>query len=596
MRKRLIKLIGPEAYNINIYTFHSFCNKIIQENPETFSEHDELRPVDDLERLDFFMQLIDSWPNDHRLKKLKGDPNHAINGLKELFGLMKSEGWSSDYILNKVNQYISELPLKEGFYYKRANKNKEIQAGDPNHKKITETIKKLERLQAAARAFDDFSELMKIGGRYDFADMLLWVLKALDTDQNLLANLQEQYQFILVDEYQDTNGAQNDLLFHLCGDVQEEPNIFVVGDDDQAIYRFQGASLSNILEFGDRLQQGLHTVVLKNNYRSSNDILSAADVLIEHNIERLSQGTISFDKKLVAAGDHNSTYEAGVLIGDFESETEELLGVQYYVENLLQKGVNPKEIAILFKARKNVQPLVKYFISERIPHDIKKINNVLTDGFIEKLLEILGYLQGEIESPFSAELSLFQILHFPWFHIQAIDMAHISLAIRNQEVKSWRTNLLDQTFLNASPLSDVEKINDAIILIENWIKIALNDTIQELFESILYSKPIFDYITNSGESFHYLKTANTFFNFIKERMDKTEGLKLSAFLATIDKMSHFDIALPLMKIDKTGDGVQLMTAHGSKGLEYEHVIIIGCNSKKWEEAPAPPPKFTYPDT
>ena len=596
MRKRLTKLIGPEAYNVNIHTFHGFCNKIIKENAEMFSEHEDLRPVDDLERLDFYIQLIDNWPVEHPLKKLKGDPYIAMSSLKELFNLMKSEGWSSTYIIQRVDQYISELPTREGFYYKRANKVKGIEKGDPHHGNIEKQIKKLDRLKAAAFAFDEFSELMAAGGRYDYADMILWVLNALNTNEDLLFNIQEQYQFILVDEYQDTNGAQNDLLFHICGELVDQPNIFVVGDDDQAIFRFQGANLSNILDFKDRLSDDLFTVVLKNNYRSSSDILIAADALIDHNNERLTKENSSLDKKLIAAGALNSTFEGGVLIGDFESETEELLGIQYYVESLLSAGVAAKEIAILFRKRSHVQPLIKYFIAERIAHDVKKINNILTDGFISKLITILRYIQDEIESPFTSDLSLFEILHYPWFHIPPLDIAHISVALRKEKNKNWRSHLANVEFIKARPLQAPERLLSASSLLEDWIKSGINDTLQTLFETIMYSKPIFNFILSSGEAFHYLKTANTFFTFIKDQTDKQETLELADFLSTIDKMSHYEIALPMMKIDKTGDGIQLMTAHGSKGLEFEHVIIIGCNSKKWEEAASPPPKFTYPDT
>ncbi len=595
MRKRLSRLIGAEAYNIHIHTFHGFCNQIILDYSELFSAHHDLRPVDDLERLNFYMELIDSWPNEHPLKKFKGDIYSSMKGLKELFKIIKSEGWTSDFIISRIDQYISELPGREGFYYKRANKKIGRQAGDPHTVNIAKRVKQLDRLKAAAHAFDEFSERMNKGGRYDYEDMILWVLNELRRNEDLLYDLKEQYQFILVDEYQDTNGAQNDILFLLCGQAEDQPNVFVVGDDDQAIYRFQGANLSNILNFEERLGANLFKVVLKNNYRSSDAILQAADVLIDHNNERLNKVDPAIDKKLYAAGP-NKTYQSGTLIGKFESETEELLAVQYYVEQLLQDGVDPAEIAIFFRKRAHVAPLIKYFITERIPYQVKKIDNVLTLPFILKLLSILRYIQSEKEQPLSNDFSLFEILHFDWFDIPSIDIAHLALNLRSRTNKNWRVLLADSEQWQEIPLSKKANLESFVRQMEQWIKIGVNGTIQELFENMIYSPAIFNYIQESGEIFHYLKSANTFFNFIKDQMDKQNLLTLGDFLEKVDRMTQYEIDLPEIKIEKAGYGIQLMTAHGSKGLEFEHVVVIGCNSKKWEEAKPPPPSFTYPDT
>jgi DNA helicase-2/ATP-dependent DNA helicase PcrA len=595
MRQRLTELIGPEAYNVNIYTFHGFCNQIILDYPDLFSEHDDLRPIDDLERLDLYIKLIDHWPVDHPLKRLKGDLYAAKKGLHQLFNLMKSEGWTSDFVINRIDQAIADLPTTEGFYYKRANKTRGIAANDPNQSKIDDQIKKYDRLKAGALAFDEFQALMKEAGRYDYADMILWVLDAIQTNEDLLADLQEQFQFFLVDEYQDTNGAQNDILFTLCGNLHDKPNVFIVGDDDQAIYRFQGANLSNILDFMDLLKADLFPVVLKDNYRSSNTILQAADDLVDHNEERLTKWNTNFTKKLVAAG-NNLTYTSGPLVGDFESETEELLAVQYYVEQLMQSGVEPNQIAILFRKRAHVEPLIKYFVNERIPHTVKKIDNILTDPFIVKLLTILRYIQSEIDHPLEGDFSLFEILHYDWFDIPSIDIAHLAVALQTHEIKNWRHFITHTEGWENLPLTAKDNLHAFVALMEGLIKTGINGTIQELFETLIYSKPIFNFITSSGESFHYLKMSNTLFNFIKDQMDKHHNFKLSEFLVILDKMVEYEIALPETKIDKTGDGIQLMTAHGSKGLEFEYVIVIGCNSTKWEAAKPPPPPFTYPPT
>ena len=144
----------------------------------------------------------------------------------------------------------------------------------------------MEKLRAAVNEFDRFQQLMRQKNRYDFDDMINWVIKAFEENKNLLANYQEQFQYILVDEYQDTSGTQNGLV-QLLINYWDKPNVFVVGDDDQSIYRFQGANVENMLEFAESYKNDLLTVVLTNNYRSTQPILDISKTLIERNEERL---------------------------------------------------------------------------------------------------------------------------------------------------------------------------------------------------------------------------------------------------------------------------------------------------------------------
>src|SRR5438045_7455853 len=127
MRKRLLQFIGPDAYKVNIYTFHAFCNEVIQENLSLF-EKTALDPVSDLEKIEFFRQLIDSFPKNHPLKRYRGDVSFEIHNLDKIFSTMKREGWSPLFINQKIDEYISDLPNREEFIYKR--KYREFNAGD----------------------------------------------------------------------------------------------------------------------------------------------------------------------------------------------------------------------------------------------------------------------------------------------------------------------------------------------------------------------------------------------------------------------------------------------------------------------------------
>src|SRR5678815_186960 len=118
MRKRLLSFIGPDAYKVNLYTFHAFCNDVIQENLSLF-EKTSLDPVSDLEKIELYKQLIDAFPKNHPLKRYRGDVYFEINNLQSLFSTMKREGWTPVFINQRINQYIAELPTRDEFIYKR---------------------------------------------------------------------------------------------------------------------------------------------------------------------------------------------------------------------------------------------------------------------------------------------------------------------------------------------------------------------------------------------------------------------------------------------------------------------------------------------
>ncbi len=144
------------------------------------------------------------------------------------------------------------------------------------------------KLLAGVSEYQRYDARMKKGGHYDYDDMITWVLKAFRENEEILRKYQERYQYILVDEFQDTSGSQNELLKFLLN-YWDTPNVFVVGDDDQSIFKFQGANMENILDFAGDYVNTLKTVVLKHNYRSNQNILDISKVLIENNREWLTQ-------------------------------------------------------------------------------------------------------------------------------------------------------------------------------------------------------------------------------------------------------------------------------------------------------------------
>ena len=283
MRNRLMQFLGPDAYNVSIHTYHSFCNSVIRENAREFSDLRELQNTSDLETLDIITKLIDQMPLDHPLARNKGEQYYDWKNFKSFFSSMKQENWTVEQIEASIEEYKELLLSDPEYQYKRATKGNPV--GSPKMDTINGILKKYESLPHAAILLDKYNQLLAEVNRIDFNDSILWVIRKFKENQDLLYQYQERFQYILADEYQDTNGTQNELLF-LLSNYDEKPNLFIVGDDDQAIYRFQGANMSNILDF--KTKYNPIEIVLNQNYRSNQPILDSAMQLIDFNVERLS--------------------------------------------------------------------------------------------------------------------------------------------------------------------------------------------------------------------------------------------------------------------------------------------------------------------
>jgi len=287
MQERLQSFIGMEARKIDVYTFHAFCNEFIQNHPDDFNML-EWQPLSELEACELMEEVIKGLDPNHALYRGKGDQFYNVKDLLGLNKIMKKERLTGDQIKQEINDYMSRVKNGQvpGFVYQR--KTGTNQKGALKQDKIQDEEDKFKRTLGAIDVIEKYNELLKQRKRYDYEDMINWVIDLFKEKPWILQDCWERYQFILVDEYQDTNGSQNELLYLLTD--YDQPNVMVVGDDDQAIYRFQGANVENMKAFVDRFRnQRLGVVVLEENYRSTQDILDAANRLINNNQDRLIQ-------------------------------------------------------------------------------------------------------------------------------------------------------------------------------------------------------------------------------------------------------------------------------------------------------------------
>ncbi len=599
MRKRLLQFIGPDAYKVNIYTFHAFCNDVIQENLSLF-EKTALDPISDLERIELFKQLIDAFPKSHPLKRYRGDVYFEINNLHSLFSTMKKEGWTPAFINQRIDEYLAAISTREEFIYKR--KYKDFLPGDLKKDKIEEQKEKMEKLRAAVNEFDTFQQMMRKRSRYDFDDMINWVIRAFEENKNLLANYQEKYQYMLVDEYQDTSGTQNRIV-ELLINYWDKPNVFVVGDDDQSIYRFQGANVENMLSFADNYKASLLTVVLTNNYRSTQPILDISKTLINRNMERLVTQLAGLSKDLLSSNLRINQLTNQPFITEYENQQQEMIAITLQLQQLLQNGISPGRIGVIYKENKYGEELTKYCKLLSIPVYSKRKQNILEIPLAQKIILVLRYLAAEHDTPYGGDEMLFEMLHFDWFNIPAIEIAKLSIEAADKKFGENKTSIRQLLTEKAkTPAKDLfsvsfnEGLKNASALMEKLIKDVPNATLQVLFENIIREAGVLNNIMQSADKLWLMQVLTGLFDFIKDETHRQPLMTLQGLVNIIDLMEKEDIPLPLVQVSGSDKGINLLTAHGSKGLEFEYVFFAGCNASSWEKKRKPGGGYSLPDT
>ena len=594
MRTRLLEFIGPVAHDIHIFTFHAFCNYVIKSNSDHFFEYSNYDLVSDLEKYQILRKMIDELPLDNPLKRLSGKVYYSLYMISSVIEDMKKENWNYGQIETAVKSYLEEIisDPKYGFIYKR--KYRQYNAGDVKEAAYEKEKNKKEKILACAKLKEVYTKKLHDINRFDYQDMLTWVHDAFEKNETLLQFYQERYQYILVDEFQDTSGIQSELLSDLTG-YWERPNVFVVGDDDQSIFKFQGANITNIINFNEQYQKYLDLVVLDENYRSSPQILSTAYALIDQNEERLSKQLPGLNKNLIASGDEKNNPDKP-RITTFPNEIQEEIGLVLEIKKQLDAGTEAHNIAVLFRNNKDVEDIAHILRKLGIGYNQKRKVNILHEVFIQEILNLLKFIITEKNRPGQSEHIIFEILHYPFFQIRAKDIGKLTLLKRQDRNLKWMDLLGDSQLLQDIGLSDEKPFIHFHDVIYSLISASASQTLQLFFEQVLQETGLMDQLLRSKEKAWKLEMLRTLFDFLKEEHNKNPKLTIESWLEMLDLMMEENISLPIQRIFKNENGINLSTAHGSKGLQFDHVFIIKANTNHWEKKKGANNKPRYPFT
>jgi DNA helicase-2/ATP-dependent DNA helicase PcrA len=555
MRKRLVSIIGTPGYRVNIYTFHGFCNDLIQDNPESFSHLIASEAATELDQIAIVEAFLQQSEEIHLLRPF-GDPMYYVKPALAAISDLKQEGIT-------VEKFAQALEREEADFEKITDLYHEKGAHKGRMKSIYEKQQKqLEKNKELLLIYKAYQEGLRAKHFYDFNDMLLEVIGMMEKDSDFLLRLQEQYQYFLVDEHQDTNAAQNRIVEFLCN-YYENPNLFVVGDEKQAIYRFQGASLENFLYF-KKLYPEAMLIHLTDNYRSSQTILDASGSLME--IE--GAGGV----RLIAKAGHKEERVKVIEAKDFYSE---YYAIGEDVQKKLGRGSVGSEISILGKENKDLLPFVDVFERLNIPYVIESNQNLLADNAIQKLILLFRTIQN-----IGSDELLTRAMHIDCLGIHPVDIYRLIQAAKEKKVSVWEM-LSQMSGEKENKFENLEKVLEFYLLLLRWKKIGYNERFDFLFKSVVDESGFLRTILARKHAIATLDKVTSLYEEVKSQIERKSDFDLDDFIAYLHLIEQHEIRISKTTKTIRKDAVRLMTAHRSKGLEFDYVYVINAYDGHW---------------
>jgi len=545
MRKKLVEIIGSAGYKVNIATFHGFCNNIIKEYPERFPRIVGSIAMSDIDQIKVVVKII--LDGDFILLKPWGEPLHYVKPTLNVIKNLKRDNYGSEDLEKSIKLEEKLLMETPDLYHEK---------GAHKGKMKGEYIKQKERIaknKELLQIFTAYEKTLFERKLYDYEDMIIEVVKALRADSDFLLILQESYQYILADEHQDANRAQN-IILELLSSFHENPNFFIVGDEKQAIFRFQGASLENFLYFKKLYSKAL-MVNLEDNYRSHQGILDASHSIILKNVAPENFARVRLKAKSELPPN---------LIGIYGFKTEDLehFFIASDIKKKLAQGIEPSDIAILYRENKDAHSIASSLSRVGISFQIESDEDLLSDTEIRKLILIFRSI-----SDLGNDTALGEVLFIDFFGIPVIS---VFKAMKESHTKRVPLHELVKT--------DFPEVWKKLV---HFALLSKNKPFIEVFETVVRESGFLSDTLKSSDSLSRILKLETFFGEIKKLSSGVKTYFLSDFSDYLALAENHGILFKYSGRKETMGGVRLMTAHKSKGLEFHHIYIVGAYDGHW---------------
>ena len=404
-----------------------------------------------------------------------------------------------------------------------------------------------------------YQEYLEEHGLYDFDDMIIEALKALKKDKAFRETLQEKYQYIMLDEFQDTNPVQFAIIKQLTD--YEKPVIMAVGDDDQAIYEFQGATPTNLYDF--QKHYSAETFALTENYRSTQEILDFSKKIIDQAPNRF------VNEKLLTAH-HENPAKSEITRVEFLSSDQEYTFVAEKIAELIKSGVHQSEIAIISSKHKYFMPLLPYLKEhEEIKIAYEKRDNLLEDTRIHEIITLMRLAQ-EIAEEKKPTVSMLEVLSYPWLEVPVMEAVRLVA-----EARDAHKGVFD--YLLKADTS--EKVQAAVEFVAELSEMAFNEPLELVLNKIVDKMQI-ESLSNTEMFRFYENLASLRAKLVKYAGDKP--LRIKDLVTLADDYEAAEMQLTMTSPYRDADeAVQILSAHKAKGLEFEYVFIISADHMSW---------------
>ncbi len=557
MKKKLRDLMGSAADQVKVSTFHSFAHDIIIENhdPSSSKNTSILTPG---QRFMILEKLLSNPKSAGSFYDVKPASAKKLQSLHNIFNLFKKECITNENIISYTNQCLeSILPYEEEFLLKNGGLNKK---GRDLAQKIEDFSKSIIPL------YNEYQSVLEDKKKIEFQDMLNDAVYILESNISLRQTMQERYQYIMVDEFQDCNKIMVALLGLLIKDV-ESPNLCIVGDELQTIYRFQGANLSNFDWVSNMLPE-IQTIVLDVNYRSTTNILNASYGLISQSqhIHPLKRSPMVCGNKELGEW-QNETPK----ITSFHNQEQEGFSIAKSISSLLQSAAPDENIIVLARTNNDLKPIQKHLSALGIDFRLNfSKNNVLETQFGKIIFNALMCLKFMDKDAEVADAYFCNLL---------IEAGHKEdLGYAYMLYKKENTTLPFMTWLglleNNERLGQIIEISNDLSVIEDFKYKEINEDLSYFFVKHIYK-------INKGEPKAVIR--DEWDSFLSQFLRSDSKKSLESLAELLEYYRHYDLSIDYLDAAPTKSRVILSTIHGTKGLEYDHVFLISLVNTAYED-------------
>lgn len=590
MRQRLIKKMGVVASAVDIYTYHSFCNDLIKTYPDKFEMTSGVKLITDAEKISIMKECIDD-ANLEFFVPSRADRYFFTKNFISYVEKLKTQRVSKDEYMACIDTNPMLMPrykeLESEIYEREQAGNTKNKTRYNELEKIKTNIEKAKELWTL---FELYSTKMINKNLIDFSDMINLVLTSFEEDSQFLSEVSNKYKYFLVDEYQDTNDLQNQIIFNLL-DGNDEKNIFVVGDDDQIIYGFQGAKSDNIENFLTKYPNTT-VICLEENNRSTQTILDFSNLIVNQDENRLENNLYfkekyNISKKLTAKNPKIIVKDKKIKRIQFGEILQEFNYIVDDIKTLIESDFAPKtdedkidysQIAIISKKRAELQTFAELLKGKNIPFQIDEGKSIFA---IRSTILIYFYIKA-MNNYLTSSDKLFGLLLSEPFKIDQQDYNKIL-----EEKRLWKKDESSDFITlmrNLNGWKNPEKITKFLETFDYLQDYASSNNLRNAVVEIINRTGLLTYFYKSGKNrSENLAGIRKIISEATDFQNSDSTKNLSDFVKYLDDCFENEIDINLDKDSVVQNAVQLMTYHGSKGREFEYVYLPNLISSNWED-------------